>query len=289
MVTGPPSRRLGAVAMIEDLVVNLSLGKQRDVAGEFALSVAATFDAHVSAVAFAYEPPIGGSVFDGMVPSVIDSWRAERESEAKQARESFEGRARIGKIKVDSRIISDGSTNAAQVFAALARNYDIAVVAQPEPKTDLPESLIVEAALFDSGRPILVVPYIQDGGLKLDRVAVCWDGSRNAARAIGDAMPLLARAGKIDVITVAQKERRDQLPGTLIATHLARHNLKVELKPIVAADSDAANVILSYAADNEIDLIVMGGYGHTRLREFILGGATRGLLETMTVPTLMAH
>jgi nucleotide-binding universal stress UspA family protein len=118
---------------------------------------------------------------------------------------------------------------------------------------------------------------------------VCWDGSRNAARAIGDAMPLLARAGKIDVITVAHKERRDQVPGTLIATHLARHKLKVELKPIVAADGDAANVILSYVADNDIDLIVMGGYGHTRLREFVLGGATRGILETMTVPTLMAH
>src|SRR5262245_66493986 len=113
--------------MIKDLLVNLSVGKQRDIAGEFALSVGATFDAHVSAIAFAYEPPIGGSVFDGMVPSVIDSWRAERESEAKQARESFEGRARIGKIKVDSRIISDGTANAGQLFAGFARNSDLTV------------------------------------------------------------------------------------------------------------------------------------------------------------------
>jgi nucleotide-binding universal stress UspA family protein len=162
-------------------------------------------------------------------------------------------------------------------------------VAQARPEDDLAESLTIEAALFGSGRPVLVVPYIQSSGLKLDRVMVCWDGGRNAARAVGDALPLLKRAGRIDVVTVEERERRNELRGAEIAEHLARHKLNVELKPIVAPDTEVADILLSEAADNGTDLIVMGAYGHSRLREFILGGATRGMLGAMTVPVLMSH
>jgi nucleotide-binding universal stress UspA family protein len=152
------------------------------------------------------------------------------------------------------------------------------------------EKLIVEGALFGSGRPVLVVPYIQRTGLKLDRVMVCWDGSLNVARAIADAMPLLKRAEAIDVVTIQPQERRSELPGASIARHLARHALKVDVKQIVVGtDINVPNMILSCACDSSTDLIVMGGYGHSRLREFVLGGVTRGILENMTVPALMAH
>jgi nucleotide-binding universal stress UspA family protein len=137
---------------------------------------------------------------------------------------------------------------------------------------------------------VLVVPYIQKGGLKLDNVLVCWDASRNAARAIADALPLLKRAKTIDVVIVAsERPKSDEIPGADIGQHLARHGLKIEVKRIVATDTDVANTILSHAADSSADFIVMGGYGHSRLREFILGGATRGILSSMTVPTLMSH
>jgi nucleotide-binding universal stress UspA family protein len=102
-------------------------------------------------------------------------------------------------------------------------------------------------------------------------------------------MPLLEQSKAIEVVTVATKERRDELPGADIAQHLARHDLKVDLKNIVAKDTDVTSTILSYAADAGADLIVMGGYGHSRLREFILGGATSGILQSMTVPVLMSH
>jgi nucleotide-binding universal stress UspA family protein len=102
-------------------------------------------------------------------------------------------------------------------------------------------------------------------------------------------MPLLQRAGAINVVTVEPREHQHELAGAEIAQHLARHKLKVELNPIVAKDIDVASTILSYAADSSTDLIVMGGYGHSRLREFVLGGATRGMLKSMTVPTLMSH
>jgi nucleotide-binding universal stress UspA family protein len=275
--------------MLKDIVVNLSIGKSRDFAGEFAISVAGLFEAHLSAAVFAYDPPIPAIGYDGVAPSVIDTWREERNAEAEQTRRAFDNRARLAGITSDSRVLLDSMAGSAAAFSEIARNYDLSVVAQADQDSDVPESLVIEAALFESGRPVVIVPYIQDSGIKLDRVMVCWDNSRNAARAIGDAMPFLARAGRIDVVTIEPKEQRDDLRGAQIAAHLARHKLKVELKSIVAPDSDAANVILSQAADSGTDLIVMGGYGHTRFREFILGGATRGILESMTVPVLMSH
>jgi nucleotide-binding universal stress UspA family protein len=176
------------------------------------------------------------------------------------------------------------------MFGRIARRFDIAVVGQAEPNTVAPEELIAEGALFGSGRPVLVVPYIQKGGLVLDRVMIAWDGSRNAARAVADAMPLLGKAKQIDVVIVANdKGKGDEIPGADIAQHLARHDLKVDLKRVVATETDVASTLLSHAADTSVDFIVMGGYGHSRLREFILGGATNGMLSSMTVPTLMSH
>ena len=137
---------------------------------------------------------------------------------------------------------------------------------------------------------MIIVPYIQKTGLKLDRVMVCWDASRNAARAIADAMPLLERAKAIDVVIVAgERAKSDEIPGADIAQHLARHGLKVDVKRIVSPDTDVASTILSHAADSGTDFIVMGGYGHSRLREFILGGVTRSILKSMPVPVLMSH
>jgi len=177
----------------------------------------------------------------------------------------------------------------ANIFGRTGRTYDISVLGQTEPDGSPAEDLILEAALFSSGHPVLVVPYIQRAPVKLDRVLLCWDNSRNAARAFADALPLLKRAKVIDVVTIATSEKRNELPGADIAHHLARHGLKVELKRIVAPDTDVPNTILSYVADSSADLVVMGGYGHSRLREFVLGGATRGMLSAMTVPTLMSH
>ena len=176
------------------------------------------------------------------------------------------------------------------LFTQITRRFDLSVVGQIEPGKETLEVMLPETALFGSGRPVLVVPYIQKEGMKLDRTLICWDGSRAAARAIGDAMPFLVRTKSIDVLSVMKSETaRKELPGADIAHHLARHNLKVDFKRIVANDQDIGNTILSTAADLGSDMIVMGGYGHSRLREFVLGGATRAILNAMTVPVLMSH
>jgi nucleotide-binding universal stress UspA family protein len=275
--------------MIKDILVNLSVTRSHDIAGEYAVSLALKTDAHLTAVAFAYEPVIPGSVFDGVAPSIIDSCRAENQKTAQKAKHQFDETARRAGASSESSIVSAGTASATDRFGKMARRYDLAVVAQAQPNDDLVENEIIQSALFNAGRPVLVVPYIQKNAFKVDRVMVCWDGSRSAARAIGDAIPLIQRAGKIEVVTIEPRERQNELSSADIALHLARHDLKVELKPIVAPGADVANTLLSYAADSSIDLIVMGGYGHSRLREFVLGGATRGILQSMTVPTLMSH
>ena len=276
--------------MIKDIVVNLTVGAQRDVAADFALSMARNFEAHLAAVSFCYEMAIPGSVFGNVPTNLIEAQRAETEKVATDAAAGFEQAARLAGVSSELRLFRAPLTDAVEMFGRIARRYDLSVVAQNEPDTPPGRDMIIEAALFQSGRPVVIVPYIQKDGLKLDRVMVCWDGSRNAARAVADALPILQKAKSVEVVVVMRAHGNSkELPGADIAQHLARHRLKVELSELVADDIDVPNVILSHAADVGTDFIVMGGYGHSRWREFVLGGATRAMLDSMTVPVLMAH
>ena len=276
--------------MIKDLVVNLTVGTDRDPAAQFAISIAAKFEAHIAGIAFAYDPVITPTVMDGLSASWMDAQRAENRAAAQQAVDRFEAVAKREGLSAEHRIIEANLGRAANLFGRIGRRFDLAVVGQTDPERVLPDDLLIEAALFESGRPMVVVPYIQKDDLKLRHVLVCWDGSRNAARAIADSLPFLIRATKVEIVMVTSGDgKADELPGVDLGEHLARHGLTVEVKRLVAAHVDVSNVILSYAAGCGADFIVMGGYGHSRLREFILGGATRGILQSMTVPVLMAH
>ncbi len=277
--------------MVKDIVVNLSVTGKLNTARDYALSVASTLEAHVSAVAYRYEPYVPGMVFDSSVVSgVIEAQRVEYEKSAKQAIAGFEEAARRAAVSSDVRTIEASLAGAAEDFAAYARTFDLSIVGQPEPDDGVAADLIAEAALFGSGRPAVIVPYIQKAGLKLDHVTVCWDGGRPAARAVADALPFLRRSKTIEVLTVeTEKSRSSEIRGADLAQHLARHRLKVELNSMPAADIDVGAAILSHVADTGSDFLVMGAYGHSRLREFVLGGATRGILDAMTLPVLMSH
>ena len=222
--------------------------------------------------------------------SLIEAERTKAARAAETAIRKFEESARRNGLSAESRQLEANFAGAGDQFAVIARRFDLSVVTQAEPRKVVSEEMIIEAALFGSGRPVLAVPYIQKSGLALNRVMVCWDGSRNAARAVADAMPFLARAKAVDVVMVTgERTKSDEMPGADIAHHLARHGLRVTIQRIVSIDTDVACTLLSYAADAGADFIVMGGYGHSRLREFVLGGATRGILAAMTVLVLMSH
>jgi hypothetical protein len=209
--------------MIKDIVVALEVGSSSDPASDYAISVATVFNAHLAAIGFAYEPILPIIDMGGAALQIIDELREENKRAATAAVARFEESGRIAGLSLESRVIETTASEATRIFGLTARSYDLSVVGQPDPKSAR-DDLMIQSALFDSGRPVLVVPYIQRKGLKLDRVTACWDGSHTAARAINDAIPFLTRAKKVDVVTIDTKETgTGEIKGVDIAQHLARH------------------------------------------------------------------
>jgi nucleotide-binding universal stress UspA family protein len=278
--------------MIKDIVLHISPRASHDATVDYAVSVASGFDAHLTGVTFALEPfvPPTIGIGDVMPAEWMEEEWAKAQAAAKAAAARFEEAARRHGIAFDARTLESSVGGAGDIFGEIATCFDLSIMRQGEPGKAPLEDLVIEGALFASGRPVLIVPYIQRSALTLDRVLVRWNGSPNAARAVGDAMPLLHRAKNVEVlIALGEAGRRDEIEGADIAEHLARHGLNVELERLAAVNGDVTDTILSHAADTDADFLVMGGYGHSRLREFVLGGVTRGILRTMTAPVLMAH
>jgi len=277
--------------MIKDIIVNLEHKIARDPARDFAITIAETFDAHIAGVAFAYTRGFPGYVTLEMPPDIVAQMIAESEKAALAAIERFEAAARRSLVSVERRMLKSIGAAAPVVLSTLARRFDLSVFMQSEPN-GVDNDDMIETSLFQSGRPLIVVPYIQKEGLVLDHVVCCWDGSRAAARAINDALPLLVKATTVDLLIVLNEKTSSagsEIRGAEIGKHLARHDVKVEIATVPAGDIDVPNAILSHVADISGTLIVMGGYGHARLREFILGGVTREMLKSMTVPVFMSH
>jgi nucleotide-binding universal stress UspA family protein len=252
---------------IRDLLVNLATGIDDDATIDYAISLARMFDAHLAGVAFAYDAIPPAMLAGEVPPAWIEELHKEAQAAAQAAVGKFDAAIKRAEISAQASWMPASLAGPAELFGRIARRFDLSVVRQTEP--GVPDPLIIEAALFETGRPALVVPYIQKEGVKLERVMICWDGSRSAARAVGDAMPLLERAGTVEVVIVTERGKSDETPGADIALHLARHGLAVEVKQIVAPDAKTADVLLSHAADTSADLLVLGGYGHSRLREFV--------------------
>jgi nucleotide-binding universal stress UspA family protein len=277
--------------MIKDIIVNLEQRITRDPARDFAITVAETFDAHISGVAFAYAPDFPGYVMLEIPADIVAQMIAESEKTALAAIERFDAAARRSMVSAEHRLFKTLGASAPVILSTLARRFDLSVFMQSEPD-GVDNDDMIEASFFESGRPLIVVPYIQKEGLKLDHVVCCWDGSRAAARAINDGLPLLVKATTVDLLIVLN-EKTDTAPneirGAEMPKHLARHDVKVQIVAVPAADIDVADAVLSYVADISGTLIVMGGYGHAKLGEVILGGVTHDMLKSMTVPVFMSH
>jgi nucleotide-binding universal stress UspA family protein len=276
--------------MLKDIVVNLTGAAPQEFAADYAVSLAKLFEAHLAGVGFIYEPVIPGTVLGGIPTDLIEAQREENTKTAKAAASRFEAAAASAGLSAEVRILDASVAGAADLFGRIARRFDLAVVGQARPKEGASEELLIEGALFESGRPVVVVPYVQTKAVSLERVLVCWDGSRPATRAIADALPILRRAKAIDIVAVSgERGKGSELVGTNMARHLARHGLDVALKRVSSGDVDVPSAIRAQVAETGADFMVMGGYGHSRLREFILGGVTRTILTSSTIPVLMSH
>jgi nucleotide-binding universal stress UspA family protein len=181
-----------------------------------------------------------------------------------------------------------------EVVAVHGRYADLIILGQLNPddvRSQLVRPRPEEVALL-AGRPILVIPYTGSFADVGRKVIIGWDTSREATRAINDTMPLLAGASSVTVITIDPEQSREgdgEVPGADIALHLARHGVSAKVERTFSAGIGIGDTLLSRASDLEADLLVMGAYGHSRVRELLLGGATRTVLASMTLPVLMSH
>jgi nucleotide-binding universal stress UspA family protein len=210
---------------------------------------------------------------------------------ANQALAQFESIAKqLGVLSYSKRLVNDEPAGG---LALQARYCDLVIVSQTdldEPAASL-EADLPEYVMLNCARPVLIIPSAGQFSHIGKNVLVAWDGSMEATRAITNAIPLLKRAKNVTVALFnpnAQIDVHGEQPGADIALFLARHNIKVE---VVQKNTsvDIGNALLSTAADLQSDMIVMGGYGHTRFREVILGGVTMTVLNSMTIPVLMSH
>ena len=258
-----------------------------------AFSLATAFDAHVAALCLVPEPYIPSVAGISLPLELVEEQRARAVAEAKALLDEVASRAKAAGVRLETRSEVAQGDRLADVLARQCRHVDLAIVGQPDSAQSMSQDhILLEAAFMNSGRPALVVPYIGARDIPPRTVTIAWDGSREAARAVNDALPLLAKAKKVIVLVVAPERltgRVGAAPGADIATHLARHGLAVDVKTVSAAGISVGDALLAAVADEAADLLVMGGYGHSRLRELILGGTTEHLLRHMTVPVLLSH
>jgi nucleotide-binding universal stress UspA family protein len=251
------------------------------------------FEAHVSGVyvipAVQFYPSVG---YEAM-PQYFDGNQVFFKEHAREAEAAFNKAMAAEGVSGDVEIINGASPDVADEVTARGRCADLIVVSSTTP--DQPAGVepdFVEQVVISSGRPVVILPVKGDGVLRTEQVVLAWDGGREATRAAYDSVPLLKLAERVHVTRIdPQKDRslKNHVPGIDLAAMLARHGIKAEVKNISTAGEDAGSALLNAANDTGSGLIVMGAYGHSRLREYIFGGTTRAMLTAMDRPVLMSH
>jgi nucleotide-binding universal stress UspA family protein len=276
----------------KSIVVHLDTSERAHPRLELALRMAKQFGAHLTGVFAVFTPE--PQAFYVMAGST-EYYRGQQDlrNERRAALERL-FHAELSRAEVAGEwLATDESANLA--VPRLARCADLIVASQDDPND--PEAYIgdhfLENLIMTSGRPVLTVPYAGSFPSPVSHVMVAWDGSREAARAVHDALPLMQHAKRTTVVTVSGTHAEpagSRIPGSDIAAVVARHGINIELTDIVMTSTGSTgDALLSQAADLGADLIVMGAYGHTRWQELVMGGATRTILRSMTMPVLMSH
>lgn len=258
-----------------------------------AIALAQGAEAHLTAVMLVAEPHVPPALGVHIPADVLSQQRKDNEANALAVLAAVREKGDHAGIAIEVRHEWVMLDDFAAAFARQARHYDLAIVGQVDPdEGDIDGELIVEAAFMQSGRPALLIPYIGARALPPKQALVAWDGSREAARAVNDALPLLGSTERVTILVIdpgSLKGKVGDQPGADLAIHLARHGLNAEVMTAASGGLGAGDVIIGQATDMGADLVVMGAYGHSRLRELVLGGATQSILDHMPVPVLLTH
>ena len=275
---------------MKDLMVVVDDSTFAESTFDYAVAIAEAYEAHLAVL---YPVPVlPPAVYMGIEYST--EWLAAISENLEQnetvAKEKYMKRAASAGIEIEWRS-QEGDPSI--VVTEQSRYVDLTIVTQSmQDVDDNPPRNISGHFLLESGRPALIVPHIgADPGLPKN-ILVAWDNSRTSTRALNDAMPLLSSAENVQLFTINSSEKTRETEETSaidISKHLARHDVNVETRVLIATEIDPADLLLSHVSDMGNDLVVMGAYGHSRFRELVLGGMTREILHAMTVPVFMSH
>ena len=276
---------------IKDILVHLTPEAASRPTGSvaYAISMADKLKAHLTALIFAVDFTKPATFYGGATDEDLAEARERFRRAAEEATATFVGKAARAGISYETATEESLADGAPQIMNDYAKLRDLMICGNDQ--TGLFDGKTFgEYLLFASGRPVIVVPPSRDPRFACDRIVVAWDFSRPAARAAADALPLLKLAKQVFVVTVSNdKDIKSGRSGTELARHLARHGVEATVEDVRRTQDSIDHTLLAHAAARHADLIVMGGYGHSRFKEFVLGGTTRGMLENTDRSVLMSH
>ena len=274
---------------LKSILVHAAANDRLEPVLDVACTLAKTHGAHLIGLHASSDPAVPLQSLPGPVPTeLMVSIESRIEMERDRSQAGFDAATARHGVRGEWRT---GSGDLANLIGTHARYADLAVMGQAaeDDRPDDPELPTVVATM--TSRPVLIVPRAGNFDEAGKRVLVCWNASREATRATTDALPILQRADHVTVLAVNPDDGAGHgaVPGADISHYLARHGVRAEANRTYAEDIDIADAILSRASDLGCDLIVMGAYGHSRMREWIFGGVTRSIMRTMTRPVLISH
>ena len=257
-----------------------------------AIALARKYDSHLVAV-HAEPSPVSYSTPEGFPDTdFIERSLRDCEQRAAEMKTYVETECAAEGINVEWMSTVTFAGDSAVAALPIAFNSDLIIAGQTDPSDNRVGYANVEALLFESGRPVLFVPFAGKLDIGTEHAVVAWNGTRESARAVFDALPLLKDAGKVEVLLIDAQSTEDQdaaTAGADIAEALMRHGITVDVRNLHSDGLTIAAIIENYMADSGAGLLVMGGYSHSRLREMIFGGTTRTILSSMPSLTLMSH
>jgi len=272
---------------IKDISVVVDLAGERRAAAA-AIDLSRRLGAHLTGLTLAYDPVVPGYAVTPVPVDFMISARNQAITDAKDADADFIAKATAAGISSESRVVEVMSGGGLDDVVHEVRLSDLVVIGEDNP--DQPEPVrdaLIEAVLYHAGSPLLIVPRTGPATIDGRHVVIAWDGSITASRAVRAALPILQAAETVDVVIVDDGK---ELPtGKRVSAYLQRHGVAVTVRTLPNPHKDVARAVRDHASESGAGLIVMGAYGHSRLLEWILGGATRGMLRGLAIPVILTH
>lgn len=273
--------------MIKDVMVSLDGTPADEIRLAAVTDIAEYFPIEVTGLFLNMLPAIGPAEWDGLGARQTAQILAEARETSDELAAGVERRLKTLQLPVRLRRIDVAAGTQGHVAAQEARAADVFVGLRPNGiGTD---SQLIENVLFETGRHIYLVPEDRGGPRVLDHIVLAWNGTREATRAVAEAMPYLMKAKTVDVVVVQDTLLATPVPGPTIVEHLLHHGVGAQLYEVRHRAGGVAATLIAEARERKADLIVMGGYGHSRLREWLLGGVTHQLMHETPVPLVLAH